>query len=117
MGKLTKDIQAFTIVEALVALIIVSISLSLSLSLYLKIVESDKAKVIQKADSLLEEELENTLKNEVYKNKTYTKDNLKLIKQVKSFQGNPNLLLIDIRIKNSEEEVILDRHTLISANS
>jgi hypothetical protein len=92
------QLQASTMIEAIVAVIISSISFGFALCIYLQIYGSTLSEVKCLARTVMEDEYRNTARDGLYADETYTQSGFTVVKKVSLFQRLQDVYSVNITI-------------------
>lgn len=105
MAILDKKISAFSLIEALVAMVIIMISFGIGMMVYFNIIKSEKSQIKLQATINSENIFIETRQLKSYENDEYHYKNHNIIKTVTNYGNSNNLYLVTLNVvdKNQKE--------------
>lgn len=101
-----KKLKGFTLVEAVVSMIIIMVCFSISTMVYLNVVKSDNISSKTKAFLEVKHIASSTFQNHEFFDQTFESDNLTVTRHIEPYQNNPKLKLIIITATNQKGKVL-----------
>lgn len=113
MALLTKKVKASTLIEVMVALIIVMISFGIAMAIYVNVTHSDNQTQKLKAQLLLNETAIKTTNENSFIDEKTEMDGISVIKTVSSYEGTPGLHLLFLEAFDVNAKKIAERKELV----
>lgn len=101
-----KKINGFTLVEAIVSMIIIMVCFSISTMVYLNVIKSDNISTKTKAFLEVNQIASSTFQNHEFFDQTFESDNLIITRHIEPYLNNEKLKLILITATNQKGKVL-----------
>jgi len=116
MAELTDKIKASTLVEALVAMVIILIIYGIGLTIFINVNKSSANRLKIEAYLQLEDIVAKTKKEARYLDETYDLENLKVEKKITKYDNNNSLNVLQIKILSKENKLLAEHREIIKVN-
>lgn len=116
MVKLEYKLKAATLIESLIAMIIIVVCLGIATVIYSNVLNSDRERVQLKAMLLLKQEAEQTKKEKSFLDSEKKEGDWTVKKEVTRYEQTENIYRLSFKIINSEGKIIAVRNELIQVN-
>lgn len=113
MVKLNKTLKAATLVESLIAMVIIIITLGIATMIYSNVLDSDKQRKQLKAIFLLKQELIKTKTEKTFLDSEEQINDWSLKKVVKRFDQTENLYCLSMSVLDAEGKTIAVKNELV----
>ena len=113
MGALNKKVKAATLIESLIAMIIIVVCLGAGTMIYLNVLQSDKQRLKLKAILMLNKEADKIKKDKSFIDGEQQVGDYVVKKTIKKFSETENLYSLILVALNKEGKVIGMRNELI----
>lgn len=117
MVKLNKKIRATTLIEAIIAMLIIVIAYGIGLMIFMNVSKSASSGLKLKATLQLESVLSQTKKDAKYLDEEIETDNLKIEKTVTKYEGNKSLNVLHIRVLSKDNKLLAEHREIIKQNT
>lgn len=113
MAKLTRKLKAGTLMESLIAMIIIIVSISVSAIIHTNVLDSDKQYFKLKASQLLNQAALNAKHELNFLDAETQNGDWTITKKVEPYGQTVNLFKLSFRATNSNSSTIVERNELI----
>jgi len=114
MVRLEKtNLKASTLIESLIAMVLIVLCLGIAMMIYLNVLSSDKQLLKQKAYLLLNNESKRIKNDNNFIEEEKWVDEWKIVKQIVKYNQTENLLCLRLLLIDRNGEVVLERNELI----
>jgi hypothetical protein len=114
MALLTKKIQAATLIESLIAMVIVMLSFGIATTVYVNVISSGNQLQKLKSELLLKRIASETIKAHLFLDEKITVDEITVQKKITSYNGSKDLLEISLQAFSSNEKLLCSYNILIA---
>jgi Tfp pilus assembly protein PilV len=114
MALLTKKITASTLLESLIAMVVVMVSFAIASAIYLQILSSGGEFQKLKAAALLQKIADETKQNRLYLDDNITVDQFVVEKKVVSYNGQKHLFHLKLKVFMQKEKQLAEYNELIT---
>jgi hypothetical protein len=115
MAKLKKKLKASTLIESLIAMLVIMLCFSIAVMIYLNVVRSDKLYQKNTANFILNEIAIQTKKEKKFIDESLKEGQFLIQKNVEKYQDTANLYRLHILAFNTRNEIIGEYNELIIA--
>ena len=115
MGKLNKKLKAATLMESLIAMIIIVVCLGVGTMIYSNVLNSDKQRLKFKAILMLNEEAEQIKSHKNFIDGEKQEGEYKIRRSITKKSQTENLYILALVVLNEEGKVLGTRNELIFA--
>ena len=115
MDELNKKIKGSTLVETLIAMVLIVTTISISVMIYISVVTSDKQNKLVQAKLLIEKEVGLIKKKQLFVNGESTRNGISIQKQFTVYEGSSQLQLMQIVASDTSGLRLLEHQELITA--
>lgn len=116
MARLTHKLKAGTLIESLIAMVIILICMGIATIIYANVLNSDKHRQELKAMLILNEELAETKKERTFLNQEKEMGEWRLKKSVQFYEQTENVFKLSLSVVDIAGEKIAELNELILAN-
>ncbi len=113
MGLLKHKVKGATLIEALVAIIVVAITFVMSAMIYINIISSDNSFQKLEATSIVKKLVIDTYANSNFIDTTMTQDSITIIKSVSKYPGISNAMLLSINAHGPNKRSLASYNEII----
>ncbi len=113
MDKLISKINASTLVEVIVAMVIISSVFILSLAVFLNIGKNSNNSLKIKAALVSEDVMVYTRQNNLFVNENISMDNLDIIKEVRQYKSYKDMVLVTVEVKDKRGKSLVVKKELM----
>jgi ABC-type enterochelin transport system permease subunit len=99
--------QAFTIVETLTAMVLISIAFGIGILVFLNVTENRSITQEEQYQLIVENIRTTTFEKEDFRSQKYRLDNFVVVKLIRPYQGIENLYQLSIQLFDEQQEVEL----------
>lgn len=114
---LQRSVRCSSLLEAVVAMTILSVVLGIAMTLYLKVSYSAISGQKIKAQLIINRLAVETIKEKRYLSEQFENENISLIKEVSKYNQSDRLLLLHIKAFNSHNDLITEYREIILPNN
>lgn len=115
MGRLNHPLKASTLVESLIAMVILIVCMGIGTMVYTNVLNSDKERKVLHASLLANEEFLKTTSGKSYLDAIKQEGEWTLQKTVEKYDQTENLFLVSITVLDRDKKIIAIRRDLIIA--
>jgi Tfp pilus assembly protein PilV len=119
MSKISKmrrtgvKLKAASLLEVVIAMVIISIVFGVGMMTYMNILKSSFSVQQLNATLLLNKIVEETKQEQSFFDETITEENITVYKKASKYQGNDNLVLLELEVLDAENKILANRKQLI----
>jgi Tfp pilus assembly protein PilV len=113
MGLLSAKLRGATLIEALVAIIVVAITFVMSAMMYINIISSDNSFQKLKAASTIREMLMDTYSRKDFMDTTFAQDSITFVKTVTIYPNTPKGIVLSFKAIGPNKQVLAACNELI----
>jgi hypothetical protein len=113
MGKLTKKLKAATLMESLIAMIIIIVCFGIGTMIYSNVLSSDKQRLKLKAILLLNQEAASIKKEHLFIDGEKQQGDYLIKRMIKKMNQTENVYILSLVAVNKEGKIIGTRNELI----
>ena len=113
MAQLNTRVKASSLIESLIAMVIIVVCFSIAVMIYVSIMDSDQQRKKMKAILWMNEEVIKIKRSANYIDNEINAKGWTLKKTVEQFEGTENVFVISLAVKDKEGETIAKRNELI----
>ncbi len=100
-------VSGFTIIEVLVAIIIIMLSIGIFFSIFINVRKTDfnhtKTKAYIEANSIIEK----SIKEKLFEDEEYVYEGFKIVKKISQYQDYSDIILLNIEVLNKENNNLI----------
>jgi hypothetical protein len=108
LSKPSKHLKAASLVESVIAIVIITLCVSIAFLIYIKVVQSEQNLNIIEAHHKIEEITHNSKKYKVYTSKTYNYNNYKITKEVE-INEDLQIVYLNYTVLTNKKSVIVKK--------
>lgn len=112
--KTSISLKASTLIETLIALVIVTISFGVGITIFLNVTSSSNYLQKAKAKVLLEEQLSKTIYSKKYEHLEFSKDNIQIQQEVTFYKNFMDVVRLQLVAKNEQNQVLIEINQLVN---
>lgn len=116
MVKLTHKLKASTLIEALVAMIIIVVIYTIGLTIFINVNKANNNRLKIEAFLQLEDIVANTKKEARYLDETYDLNNMKIEKIITKYDNNNNLNLLQIKVLTKDNKLLAEHREVVKVS-
>ena len=113
MVKLNAKLKAFTVIESIIAMVVIVVSLGISSMIFYNMIESDSQRLELKANLLLNKETSRIQQEKDYIDSETEAGDWILSKKVEQYEGTENLFRLTLSLADEKGKIIDERSQLI----
>ena len=113
MALLNKKLQASSLVESLIAMVIIIACFSIAVLIYSSVIDSDKELSRVRADLWMDEVYVDTIEKDKYVDEETTINGYKLVKTVGMYKNAENVYQLNLKVVDAEGIIIKSQDYLI----
>lgn len=110
---INKKIQASSLVEVIVAMVILMLSFGAAILLFVKVTKSNKSLQQVQHQSLVNEFVAQTKMKRAFINRIEKHEDKLLIQNVQPYRNNHALLFLDVELRNDQDSLLFEHNELI----
>jgi|CXWL01.1.fsa_nt_gi hypothetical protein len=114
MAILNKKIKAATLIESLIAMVIVMLCFGISTTVYINVISSGNQIQKLKSELILKKVAMETKKEHLFLDEEITLDEITVRKKITPYNGLKNLSQINLQAYNSNEKLLSEYNELVS---
>jgi competence protein ComGF len=116
MAKLTHKIKSSTLIEALVAMVIIILVYAIGLTIFINVNKSNNNRLKIEAFLVLEDIVTNTKKEAKYIDEIYDLENLKIEKKITKYENNNSLNILQIKVLSKDNKLLAEHREIVKIN-
>lgn len=113
MALLTKKIPGATLIEALIAMVIVMLSFGIAITVYVNVISSGNQSQKLKCQFLLKKIAIETKQNHLFLDEKISSDEITVQKTVTPYSGNKNILQLNLKAYSPNEKLLSEYNELV----
>ena len=114
MAAINQKLKAATLIESLIAMIIIVMSLAIGTMIYANVLASDKQRIQLKAMFILNNEAQQTKTEKTFLDSEKKLDDWNIKKTVNRYDQTENLYRLTVSISDKDGKIIASRNELIA---
>ena len=113
----TNQLKAFSIVETLVALVLISLAFGAGAMIYLNVLSTSNIALKEKANLVLEEIYQKTILTERYVSEELVERQFRVEKKIQPYRNNSKVYLLELKAFDTKDKLMATHRTLITLKS
>lgn len=109
LARNTYHLKSATLVEAIVAVLIISISFSIGIAIILNCMQPFKTQDLINLDYRINQILQNTKTTKYYIDETFKYKEFTILKTVSKYENYNDIVVVDFKVRNTKNKITYER--------